>query len=316
MNETIHKLLDRAWVEYSKGNPFMSDAEFDYLSTKYVYSGFSEGNIDKKIEHVYKLYSLKKVYDEEAKPSTIVGKVIESPKLDGAAISLLYKDGHLVSGATRGNGTIGEDITSKVYHIVPKKIRLQGLVQIDGELVCPKKIENARNYVSGALGTKEMDDFLLKADNLFFVAYSIRPARYMTYTEDMHILEGESFTTVLTKGLESLYRTDGKVFRLDNNKKYYDLGYTEKHPRGAYARKQTTDVEILETKLLDCKWQVGRTGKVTPVAIFEPIVIDDANINQATLHNVGFIENMQLDIGDTILVTRAGGIIPKVLGKV
>ena len=316
MNERIHKLLDKAWVAYAKGNPFMSDAEFDYLSTKYLYSGFTEGEPHKKVTHIHRLYSLQKVYDEEAAPSTVVGKVISSPKLDGAAISLLYKDGHLVQGATRGDGKIGEDITPKVYQIAPKKIRLQGLVQIDGEVVCPKKIENARNYVSGALGIKDMNDFMLKADNLFFVAYSLKPARYMTYTEDLHILEAEGFTTVVTRGLENLYRTDGEVYRLDNNKKYYELGYTEKHPRGAYARKQTSDVEIVETKLLDCKWQVGRTGKVTPVAIFEPIVIDDANINQATLHNAGFIENMGLDIGDTILVTRAGGIIPKVLGKV
>jgi DNA ligase (NAD+) len=132
----------------------------------------------------------------------------------------------------------------------------------------------------------------------------------------MEGLEMEKFITILDgKYCRDFFPTDGQVTRLNDNATYKELGYTAKHPRGAYARKLRSDVAIEETVLLDVLWQVGRTGAVTPVAIFEDIVIDDAVINRATLHNAGFLQNMQLEIGDLILVTRSGGIIPKVLGK-
>ena len=318
--DNMKSLLDRAWAAYAKGKPFMSDAAFDALASKYAYNDFSEGTLEKKATHVHRMYSLTKVYDDEPAPSSIKGKVVKSCKLDGNAISLLYKDGTLVQAITRGDGEVGEDITEKAYYFVPTKLANQdkSLIQIDGEVVCPKSIENARNYVSGALHTKDIDEYREKAEKLTFVAYSIRSniKPYPTYIEDMHYLESVGFTTILQSGLEDQFNTDGSVYRIDDNATYYSLGYTSKHPRGAYARKQSSDVAIVETELTGCRWQVGRTGKVTPVAEFEPVVIDDATCIQATLHNVGFIEDMQLSVGDKILVTRAGGIIPRVLGKV
>ena len=129
-------------------------------------------------------------------------------------------------------------------------------------------------------------------------------------------LEEYGFLTILDgQYCREFFRTDGTVIRLNNNGDYARLGYTAKHPRGAYARKLSSDVEIVETVLLEVIWQVGRTGQVTPVAVFEDIVIDDAVINRATLHNVGILNELDLEIGDLILVTRSGGIIPKVLGK-
>ena len=131
----------------------------------------------------------------------------------------------------------------------------------------------------------------------------------------MGLLQKEGFNTVLNIPEEHKYPTDGVVYRLDSNEEFSKLGHTSKHPRGAYARKLSSDVEIKETKLLEVVWQVGSSGKVTPVANFEEVVIDDAKITRATLHNPGFIEDMDLSIGDTLLVTRSGGVIPKVLGK-
>jgi DNA ligase (NAD+) len=316
MSDYIKRLLDRAWEAYDKGCPFMSDESFDALSIKYNYNDFGSEPTDKKANHLYPMYSLKKVFDDETAPYTLE-KAIKSPKLDGTAISLLYMDGYLVLALRRGrDGIEGEDITDKMLHLVPNKISYTKTHQIDGEVVCDKTINNARNYVSGSFTLKSIEDFMDRVQYFRFVAYGVRPNISTTYTGDMALLHGESFSTVLQKNIEKNYRTDGEVFREESNMLYEEAGYTSKHPRGAYARKQSSDVEIKETPLLEVIWQVGRTGQITPVAIFEEIVIDDANINRATLHNVGFIEEMDLDIGDTILVTRSGGIIPKVLGKI
>ena len=315
MEDAITKLLDRAWVAYDKGLPFMTDNEFDKLAKDNNYTEF--GSLPEvKANHLFKMYSLQKVFDNEPEPSTMQGEVVSSPKLDGAAISLIYVDGTLVKGITRGrDGIEGEDITANVYPLVPNRITLDGEIQITGEVVCPKDIDNARNYASGSIRMTNMEDYNTRVKNLFFIGYSIQPYHSETYVDDMILLSELGFWTIFNPNLEDAYRTDGEVFRIDDNKKFLELGYTAKHPRGAYARKLTSDVEIKETTLLDVKWQVGRTGKVTPVAIFEPIVIDDANITRATLHNVGFIEEMDLELGCTILVTRSGGIIPKVIGR-
>jgi len=315
VEDAITKLLDRAWHAYDNGVPFMSDDEFDKLAKENNYTEF--GSLPEvKANHLYKMYSLQKVFDNEPEPSTMQGEVVSSPKLDGAAISLIYVDGTLVKGITRGrDGIEGEDITANVYPLVPNKIPLMGKIQITGEVVCPKDIENARNYASGSIRMKDMVEYNKRTKNLNFIAYSLQPFKNETYLQDMGLITDLGFFTIFTNGIESQYRTDGEVFRLNNNKQFLDLGYTAKHPRGAYARKLTSDVEIKETILLDVKWGVGRTGKVTPVAFFETVVIDDANISQATLHNVSFIEEMGLELGCTILVTRSGGIIPKVIGR-
>ena len=320
MVESIINLLDRAWAAYVTGNPFMTDAEFDTLAKRVDYHELigDTYSIEKKGKHLHQMYSLQKVYDEEPMPSSMQGRdqIVETDKLDGAAISLHYVDGVLVQALTRGDGIEGEDITDKAYHLVPTTSYVKTEHQVDGEVVCDKDIENARNYASGALHLKDIEEFKSeRLPHLTFMAYGLKPSMNETYYEDMGILVSCGITTVLSPGFEDKFRTDGLVYRLNDNEHYKELGYTSKHPRGAFARKKSSDVAIEETVLLECKWQVGRTGKVTPVAIFESIVIDDANITQATLHNPGFIEEMDLDIGDTILVTRAGGIIPRVLGK-
>lgn len=315
-NENIKRLLDRAWKEYDRGTPFMSDADFDALEIKYNYYDFGSLSEEKKGKHLYPMTSLKKVYDKEKAPYVIYDE-IASPKLDGTAISLLYVEGFLAQALRRGrDGLEGEFVTDKIALLVPNQIEFIEPTQIDGEVVCDKTINNARNYASGAFGLKDIDEFKTRVPYLKFVAYGLRPTIGKTYETDMALLYTEGLATVLEFNIAENYRTDGKVYRENDNKLFESAGYTSKHPRGAYARKQSSQVAIEHTILRDCIWQVGRTGQVTPVAHFDEIVIDDAKITKATLHNPGFIEEMQLDIEDTILVTRSGGVIPKVLGKV
>lgn len=315
-------LLTRAWEAYAKGEPFLTDDEFDALAINYDYNTFTEGVLSKKARHAFPMYSLKKVFDEEPDPLPEGSEAITSPKLDGAAISLMYQNGILVQASTRGDGEIGEDITDKAYHIdtIPKTyVDTDNPVQIVGEVVCSKELENARNFVSGALHTKSIKEFKeKKAIHLIFIAYGLEPYIHKTYKWDMEALEKlGGFLTILDGDYcKAFFRTDGMVTRIDNNEEYYALGYTSKHPRGAFARKLSSDVEVKEAKLKEVIWQVGRTGKVTPVAVFEDIVIDDAVINRATLHNAGFLEGLELDTEDTLLITRSGGIIPKVMGKI
>jgi DNA ligase (NAD+) len=130
----------------------------------------------------------------------------------------------------------------------------------------------------------------------------------------MHVLKQLGFNTVLEPELAKIYPSDGIVVRLNNNHQFEQLGYTSKHPRGAYARKERA--QHVETKLLAVEWQVGKSGKVTPVAILEPVKIGDAVVSRATLNNPGFIEALDLRIGDTVAVARAGEIIPCILHKV
>jgi DNA ligase (NAD+) len=308
--------LDWAAEKYYDGEPIMSDEHWDYLAEVHNYNkvGAIPGP-GKTIKHLHQLYSLQKFYEDDKLPDLV--NLIETPKLDGSAISLTYVAGQLSTAATRGDGKIGEDVTAnfKAWPEIPNEIGRLDLIQVVGEIVAPKEIPNSRNYAAGAARLKNSVEFLSR--DISFITYTLhlpKGLRNTTYKEDLEQLGAWGFATVALPDLEYLFPTDGKVYRVNSNKDFVTLGYTAKHPRGAYALKNTSDVIAVHTELLDVVWQVGKSGKVTPVAIFEEIDIDGAKINKATLNNAGFIENLDLNIGDTIIVTRAGGIIPKVLG--
>jgi DNA ligase (NAD+) len=130
----------------------------------------------------------------------------------------------------------------------------------------------------------------------------------------MDILRSYGFGVINEPDLDKIFPCDGIVFRVNDNKTFYEMGFTAKHPRGAYAKKERA--AHVETKLLDVEWQVGKSGKVTPVAILEPVYIGDALVSRATLNNPGFIEMLDLRIGDTVAIIRSGEIIPCILHKV
>jgi len=312
----IKDYLDYCSKQYYSGTPVITDQVFDALANLHNYSAV--GAAAQQAEpHLWPMYSLQKHYEDENKPNPLhnQGEVGYSIKLDGAAISLLYVDGMLVKALTRGDGKCGQNITEKLLssqHLVPHKIELKGVHQVTGEIVAPKHIANSRNYAAGALNLKDCEEFKTRA--LSFFAYDVFPRLTTTHSGDMQQLKNLGFSTVKEIELDKIYPSDGLVFRLEDHKLFDQLGYTSHHPRGAYAYK--TRPPHVETKILDVEWQVGKTGKVTPVAILEPVMIGDAVVSRATLNNPGFIEQLGIEIGDTVAVVRAGEIIPCIVHKV
>lgn len=306
--QNLKEFLLTAKKAYYEGEPIISDEQYDALEEKYGEVLEVGYNLDDGVPHFAQLYSLEKKYkDENELPK---GDYVVTPKLDGASIALLYINGTLVQALTRGNGKKGKDISYLVHQLVPNEITpfLPNL-QIRGEVVAPKTIENARNYAAGALGLKSVKEF--NSRELYFVAHECYPNITSTYSNDL--TELSKYFRVVIHDYCAKFPQDGLVYRLDSNEEYYKAGFTSKHPKGAFALKERS--EGIPTQLLDVIWQTGKTGKVTPVAILEPIVIDGATVSRATLNNPGFIESLGLKIGDTVLVERAGGIIPRIICK-
>lgn len=301
--------LQRAADMYYKGSPIISDAEFDALADKYSFSDVGH-RITDGIPHLYKMYSLQKCFSITEAPLEIPQCVV-TPKLDGAAVSILYVNGKLALSLTRGDGNIGRDITDKIRTLVPESIDILGTVQITGEVVCPSRVPNARNVAAGSLNLKDFDEF--HARPLTFVAYDIQGAEYATWTSAMNVLSLNGFS-VVTSFDASEYPTDGLVYRLDSYAAFQRMGYTAHHPRGAFALKKQKAGVV--TKLLNVEWQVGKSGVVSPVAILEPVMVGDATVSRATLHNIEYIRELDLEIGCMVEIIRSGEIIPRILKRV
>jgi NAD-dependent DNA ligase len=314
--ENVKALLRRAALAYYNGKPFMSDEEFDRLAELHNFEEI--GTTDNRFSHIFRLYSLQKVFDNELDAKnpfqTYKKPVIVSPKLDGAAVALTYVQGNLHRVLTRGDGKRGLDVTHLVKYLVPNRISLETLplMQITGEIVAPKTIKNSRNYAAGALNLKDPAEFQTR--ELGFIGYSVEPNIADTFSESMHILKNSmGFSTVLDADWNE-YPQDGLVFRVDSNKDYFNFGYTAHHPKGAYALKKRQKGKV--TTLVDVLWNVGKSGVVAPVAILKPVEIDDAMISRATLHNMAYIEALNLKIGCKVEVIRSGEIIPRIVRRV
>jgi DNA ligase (NAD+) len=317
----MREFLDRASKLYYEGTPLLSDAEFDLLAGKHNYSSVGYTVTD-AISHTYQMYSLQKCFDLEDAPLDI-DECICTPKLDGAAVSILYVDGILELALTRGDGIQGRDITDKMKELVPTKLRrsgrfkdlYNGVVQITGEVVAPSSIPNARNFAAGSLGLKNnlqgLEEF--KSRPLVFVAYDAFPHSVPTWTNEMNILKQMGLNVVTNFDVTD-YPTDGDVYRLRDTRDFEDMGYTAKHPRGAFALKEVKAGVV--TTLRDVVWQLGKSGVVSPVAILDPIVIGEATVSRATLHNIQYIRELNLEIGCQVEVIRSGEIIPRIVGRV
>ena len=307
----MHHFLEKASAMYYNGNPILSDEEFDALARKYRYEEVGYQVTD-GIPHMYRMYSLQKVFNlNDIESST--SPMVRTPKLDGAAVSLQYVNGHLAQALTRGDGQIGRDITLKMEELVPNVIGIKGEIQITGEVVAPDMIPNARNFAAGSLNLKDHNEFRSRAQTLKFVAYDIQGAKYERLSDAMDHLARNGFE-VITHFDASAFPTDGEVFRVDNYEAFYKLGYTAHHPRGAFALKEQKDGVI--TELLDVVWQVGKSGVVSPVAILRPVEVGDALVSRATLHNIEYIRSLNLEIGCSVEVIRSGEIIPRIVRRV
>ena len=280
--EFIKAYLRRASLAYYNGAPIMSDAEFDHLAKIAEFDDVGASSRDNRTPHAFPMYSLQKIFDNELDKNPLKGyggMVTVSPKLDGAAVSLLYTYGNLYKGLTRGDGKKGLDVTHLLTHLVPNKISSPSpMLQITGEVVAPKTIKNARNYAAGALNLKDENEF--KERELHFIAYACQPNMTESLALDLGHLNSFGFDTVLDSDWTE-YPDDGIVFRIDNYEAFENFGYTSRHPRGAYALKQVQ--EGVETTLIDVMWN---------------------------------IQFLNLEIGCRVEVIRSGEIIPKILRRV
>lgn len=317
MNKLI-QFLDEASRYYYAGMPIITDEQFDSLAESCDYQKVGAKQHEDVERHQYPMYSLQKWYEDENKPTPLqgLGTVAMTPKLDGAAVSLLYVGGVLVRALTRGDGTEGRLVTDKFLatSLVPSTIEapLGSIIQVTGEICAPNHVENSRNYAAGSLNLNSVEDFKTRA--VTFFAYGVYPYQNSTFDGDMKTLKGWGFNTVQDPEIDKIYPTDGVVFRVNDNQVFDGLGYTSKHPRGSYARKVRG--ELVETVLVGVEWQVGKSGKVTPVGILEPVMVGDAQVSRATLNNPGFIEALGLTIGDRVAIRRSGEIIPQIVHKV
>ena len=314
--ENLKEVLQQAATDYYNGNPTMSDTAFDRLSEVAGYEEVGTSSSDNRVPHMYQMYSLQKVFSNEVSTkdpfNNYKGTVIVSPKLDGAAVSLLYVEGQFLRALTRGDGKKGLDITNHIETLVPQYLKdsVQNITQITGEVVAPKTIKNARNYAAGALNLKSTDEF--RQRQLRFIAYGLQESWNEEWTDDMTFLSDSGFDTVTVSNWTQ-YPDDGVVFRINSHKEFNSRGYTSHHPRGAYALKQIQTG--VETTLLDVVWNVGKSGVVAPVAHLEPVEIDGAMVSKATLHNMRYISDLDLEIGCQVEVIRSGEIIPRIVRR-
>lgn len=272
------------------------------------------------------------------------------PKIDGLAVSLVYKNGLLATAATRGDGKIGEDVTQNIKTIesVPLKLRglkgLRGRVEVRGEVYFPVKefeklnrqmkkegkeeYANPRNTAAGSI--RQLDSSITASRGLAFVAWNLDgDFSQKTIEEEWRILEELGFRAAPeSKKFDSLvaienywkslqdrrkklgYWIDGMVMRVNDNVLYEKLGVVGKTPRGLVAWK--FPAEEATTRVKEVEWTVGRTGALTPVAVVEPTWIGGTTVQHASLHNLDEIERLDVRVGDTVVLFKAGDIIPKI----
>ena len=308
------KFKETCDLAYDTGIPLITDTQYDNLFGESATIGRTGYRDD--ITHAFPLWSLQKYYPEDGETPLNINMCVATPKLDGNAVCVLYINGKFSRASTRGNGVAGKDVTNKVATLVPPYIDTYfPILQVNGEVVASKDVDNSRNQVAGLLGLKYQVDFVVRSTEIGvrFVAYSVSNNRYTSYLDDLEYLQEEGFLVVTDSDLECSFPTDGVVYRINDNSKFEEMGYTSKHPRGAFAWKEKQ--EAVTTTLLDVIWQVGKSGKVTPVAILDPVVIGEATVAKATLNNMAFINALDLEIGCSVNVIRAGEIIPEIVSR-
>lgn len=307
----MKEFLAKASKAYYEGHPIISDDEFDILASSFGYSNVGylvEGGV--KIP--YQIYSLKNVFEGE-ELTLQEYDTIETPKLDGVAVVLVYIFGELKALITRGDGSVGKDISHLIPTFpAPKTIENKTpILQVVGELVASKSIPRARNYASGATGLKNAEEFGTR--ELYFAAYDVFPKMYPSYQQDMRKLIDFGFLTVLETRWDD-FPQDGIVYRVNDNSLYEKLGYTAHHPRGAFAYKKKKEGKV--TTLNEVVWQVGKSGVVSPVGILDPVEVDEVKVSRATLHNMEYIRLLGLEIGCKVEVIRAGEVIPRIVRRI
>lgn len=363
---------------YDDDDPEISDFEYDMLMlelrnlekeypefivkeslTQHVGGTVKEGF--EKVEHEVPLQSLQDIFDFseleafDERVNKALGmkpEYVVETKIDGLSVSLEYKNGEFVRGATRGNGLVGEDITENLKTIkhIPKTLTEKIDITVRGEVFIGKEefeemnrereeneeplFANARNAAAGSL--RQLDSKIAASRPLDIYIFNVQKSDDIKFTSHYESLEymkklGFNVNPVLIKcnnipeaidainkigeDRESLsFGIDGAVVKVDNLEQREILGTTYKTPKWAIAYKYPPEAK--ETTLKDIVCQVGRTGAITPMAILEPVQVAGSTISKTTLHNEDFIKEKDLRIGDKVIIQKAGDVIPEVVRSV
>ena len=378
VQEKISKLVSLlnkySYDYYVEDNPQISDTEYDTLykqlekleenHPEYILENSPTQRVGdrildefEKITHKVPMLSLSNTFstedlrDFDARVSKLVpGHNVEyicELKIDGLAISIKYENGRLASAATRGDGSVGEDVTENIKTIfsIPKVLKDNRTFEVRGEVYLPRKsfellnseresnnevlFANPRNAAAGSL--RQLDSKITAKRRLSAFIYSIVGDESIVSQENAlntakeynlpvnpnfklckNIDEVIDYINYWTENKKNLpYDIDGIVIKVNSYSTQEEVGYTQKSPRWATAYKFPE--EELATKLLDVELSVGRTGIITPVAILDPIVISGSTVSKASLHNKDIIDELDIHIGDMVVVKKAGEIIPKVV---
>ncbi len=299
-----------------------------------------------KTKHKNKMYSLKKVYELDKleqwykkiasiEPYTIF---CAEPKIDGLALTLFYENGRFIKGLTRGNGELGEDVTKNLNMInsIPKNLKKSFSGEIRGEVYVSidefikqnkeTKFSTPRNYAAGSL--RQKDPEITNKRNLSFIAYQIlskNPPK--TQIESLKTLQELGFSANSYKELKNFSEikdylknfnscsqkipTDGVVIKVNDIELQEKLGFDSYAPKWAIAYKFSP--KTANTKLESIEFTIGKSGTLTPVAIFSPVEILGSKFNKATLHNLSQIKKLDLYINDEITIKKAGEILPEIV---
>lgn len=269
-------------------------------------------------------------------------------KFDGLTLNLTYENGLLVNGATRGNGVTGEEILPQIKAImsIPTRIDFKGRMEVQGEGLMPisalnaynekadEPLKNARNAAAGAL--RNLDTNIVRERNLIAYFYNIgyiEGKEFINHEEVLDFLRDEKIPQYfyrkkyldinsLIEEIDSMgdsrkdldILTDGMVIKINDIRTRQVLGYTNKFPRWAIAYK--FEAEEMTTRLLEVVWNVGRTSKVTPTAVLEPVEIGGATVRRATLNNYDDIVRKGVRINSKVLIRRSNDVIPEILGTI
>lgn len=318
------------------------------LSNSPVHSiGYEVKSKLEKVEHSHSMMSLDKTKEVPELQRFIGDKdALLTCKMDGLTILLTYEDGELVQAETRGNGTVGEIIThnAKVFENIPMHINLKGHVEIEGEAIITykdfkiinnlikqndNKYKNPRNLASGSV--RQLDNKIAADRHVRFIAWKVpagmdelplMSARFERAKElgfdivpYIRIYKGqqsleEVINLLKEKASHLSYPIDGLVAVYNDIAYGLSLGTTDKYPRHSLAFKFYDDE--YETVLTDIEWTMGKSGQLTPTAVFEPVEIDGTSVSRASLHNVSIFKGFDLHKGDTVAVYKANQIIPQI----
>ena len=376
MNELINIINEADYNYHTLDNPTISDQEYDkYLRelfeieeehpewiredspTRHAGGKIIDGF--EKVAHKIPMMSLSDVFseseviafDERIKKEGINPKYMCELKIDGLSVSLLYDKGKLVRAATRGDGTVGEDIThnATTIKVIPLKLKEEVDIEVRGEIFMSKKtledlnkkrkekgeplLQNCRNAAAGSI--RQLDSKIAasrKLDN--FIYHLPNPLDYglNTHEEAIEYMRNLGFkinpNNRLVNNINEVidyieekgrlrpslpYDIDGVVIKVNDIREQQKLGYTAKFPKWATAYKFPAE-EVL-TKLVDIIFTVGRTGQITPNAVLEPVIVAGSTISRATLHNEDYVKEKDLKIGDIVSIRKAGDVIPEVVER-